>query len=182
VGIAGDCSLDVRVEGLGTHDARKPSLSCRNALAPGDNLSVVEVPPRSAGLPTGVRWVKATRESTGGALSAWESTFPGGLASPLHVHHNAAEFFYVLEGEVAFYVGDEWFEAEPGAYVAVPRDARHGFRVRSQEARMLAVFAPAAMLEMWEEIAANGWPADAEAYAELAGNHGMEEFGPLPKH
>lgn len=50
----------------------------------------------------------------------WESSFPGGLAAPLHAHHDAAEFFYVLEGQVSFFVGNGWFEAEPGAFAAIP--------------------------------------------------------------
>jgi len=142
-------------------------------LRPSDALSLVEIPPS-------VRVVKATADSTGGALTAWESTFPGGAASPLHVHHDAAEFFYVLDGHVSFYLDGQWFEAEPGAFVAVPTGARHGFRVSSPQARMLAIFSPAAMLGMWEEIAGLGGQVDAAMYASLASKYAMQEFGPLP--
>jgi quercetin dioxygenase-like cupin family protein len=142
-------------------------------LRPGDALSLVETPPAS-------RVVKANADSTGGALAAWESTFPGGAASPLHVHHDAAEFFYVLDGQVSFYLDGQWFEAEPGAFVAIPRGARHGFRVSSVQTRILAMFSPAAMLGMWEEIAALGGTADRQTYARLARKYSMQEFGPLP--
>jgi quercetin dioxygenase-like cupin family protein len=154
-------------------------------LGPGENLSVVRLPPAPVvGLipAAGARLVKATSDSTGGALSLWESSFPGGLAAPLHAHHDAAEFFYVLEGQVSFFVGNGWFEAEPGAFAAIPQGAQHGFKVRSAESRMLVMFSPAAMLGMWEEIAAQGWPADAKAYADLTCRYGMEELGPLPDH
>jgi hypothetical protein len=46
---------------------------------------------------------------------------------------------------------------------------------------MLAMFSPAAMLGMWEEIATHGWPADRDAYVALARRYSMEEFGPLPE-
>jgi hypothetical protein len=59
-------------------------------LLVGEAPSVVWVPPSD-------RLVKANSEATGGELSAWESTFPGGAASPLRVHHDAAEVFYMLE-------------------------------------------------------------------------------------
>ena len=142
-------------------------------LRPGDAISRVEIASSS-------RVVKATAESTGGALSAWESIFPGGEASPLHLHSDSAEFFYILEGEVSFYLDGRWFDAEPGAFIAVPRGARHGFRVSSQKARLLAMFSPAAMLGMWEEIAAAGGSVDRETYAVLARRYRMEEFGRLP--
>jgi quercetin dioxygenase-like cupin family protein len=154
-------------------------------LGAGENLSVIRLPPAPAvGLipAAGARLVKATSDSTGGALSLWESSFPGGLAAPLHVHHDAGEFFYVLEGQVSFFVGDGWFEAEAGAFVAIPRGAQHGFKIRSAESRMLVMFSPAAMLGMWEEIAARGWPADPEAYADLSRRYHTEELGPLPDH
>jgi quercetin dioxygenase-like cupin family protein len=142
-------------------------------LRPGDALSLVQIPPL-------LRAVKANADSTGGALTAWESTFAAGVASPLHVHHDAAEFFYVLEGAVSFYLDGQWFEAEPGAFVAVPSGARHGFRVSSPQTRMLAMFSPAAMLGMWEEIAALGGKVDPATYASLCDKYSMQEFGPLP--
>jgi quercetin dioxygenase-like cupin family protein len=143
-------------------------------LLPGDALSVIRIPPLE-------RVVKANAESTGGVLSAWESTFPTGAASPLHVHQDAAEFIYLLDGDVSFYLDGKWFEAKPGAFVAVPKGAPHGFRVRSSETRILFMFSPAAMLGMWEEIAALGRPVDDNTRAVLARKYHMEVLGPLPE-
>lgn len=143
-------------------------------LLPGDALSVIRIPPVE-------RVVKANAESTGGALSAWESTFPIGAASPLHAHQDAAEFFYILDGDVSFYLDGSWFEAKRGAFVAVPKGAPHGFRVRSSETRILLMFSPAAMLGMWEEIAALGRPVDENTFTALARKYQMEELGPLPE-
>lgn len=68
-----------------------------------------------------------------------------------------------------------------GEYFAGERE-HFDLPVRSAESRMLVMFSPAAMLGMWEEIAAQGWPADAKAYADLTCRYGMEELGPLPDH
>jgi quercetin dioxygenase-like cupin family protein len=142
-------------------------------LRAGQALSVVRVSPSE-------RMVKATGESTGGALSAWESTFPEGAASPLHVHDDAAEFFYMLDGGASFYLDGCWFDAEPGGCIAVPKGAPHGFRVRSSSTRVLTMFSPAAMLGMWEEMEALGRPLDEDERTILAARYRMEELGPLP--
>lgn len=143
-------------------------------LLPGDALSVIRIPPIE-------RVVKANAESTGGVLSAWESTFPAGAASPLHVHRDAAEFIYVLDGHVSLYLDGNWFEAKPGAFVSVSKGAPHGFRVRSSDTRILFLFSPAAMLGMWAEIAALGRPVDETTRAALARKYQMEVLGPLPE-
>lgn len=152
----------------------RPVTPASYGLLLGDALSVV----RTSSLE---RVVKASAESTGGMLSAWESTFQAGAASPLHVHHDAAEFFFVLEGDVSLYLNGDWFEAKPGAFAAVPKGAPHGFRVRSSETRILFMFSPAAMLGLWEEMAALGRPADEAAFAALARKYQMEVLGPLPE-
>jgi uncharacterized cupin superfamily protein len=51
--------------------------------------------------------VKATGERTGGAFGLIDNLMPAGFASPYHVHRNEDESFYVLEGEMTFYVGEE---------------------------------------------------------------------------
>jgi mannose-6-phosphate isomerase-like protein (cupin superfamily) len=44
--------------------------------------------------------VKASAEQTGGRFSLIEELAPGGAATPLHVHREDDETFYVLEGEL----------------------------------------------------------------------------------
>jgi quercetin dioxygenase-like cupin family protein len=43
--------------------------------------------------------VKADAETTGGVVSVLEATEPPGFGPPIHVHDDAAEAFYVLQGE-----------------------------------------------------------------------------------
>jgi uncharacterized cupin superfamily protein len=61
--------------------------------------------------------MKATGEQTGGAFGLIDNLMPGEFASPYHMHRNEDESFYVVEGEMTFYVGEERVKAEAGAFV-----------------------------------------------------------------
>src|SRR6266581_1950002 len=49
--------------------------------------------------------IKASSETTEGRVAVIEHFAPQGAGSPLHVHHNEDEWFYVTEGELSFWVG-----------------------------------------------------------------------------
>ena len=66
--------------------------------------------------------MKASAETTAGRVAVIEHLAPQGAGSPLHVHRREDEWFYVLEGELAFLVGGE-------------RDRRAGRLVRLRPAR-----------------------------------------------
>jgi mannose-6-phosphate isomerase-like protein (cupin superfamily) len=57
--------------------------------------------------------VKATGEQTAGAFGLIDNLMPPG-DSPYHLHHNEDEAFYLYEGQMTFYVGEEKIEAKPG--------------------------------------------------------------------
>ena len=59
-----------------------------------------------------------------------------------HTHPNHSDSFYVLEGEVEFFVGGEWRSAGPGAYVSIPRNVVHGFRPAGTAIRLLNFHTP----------------------------------------
>ena len=73
--------------------------------------------------------VKATGEQTGGAFGLIDNLMPAGFASPYHMHRNEDESFYVVEGEMTFYVGDERVKAGLGVRL---RTARGTSRVRGR--------------------------------------------------
>src|SRR5207249_4911849 len=72
-----------------------------------------------------------------------EHLAPQGAGSPLHVHHNEDEWFYVTEGELTFWVGGQLTDAPAGSFVYGPRGIPHTFTVTSPEARFLLVTEPA---------------------------------------
>ena len=79
----------------------------------------------------GLVTTKVTGKETGGLYSIVEVLEPHGAAAPLHVHHNEDEAFYILEGEMTFYVGEEAYKAGPGSFVFGPKDVPHTYTVDS---------------------------------------------------
>ena len=65
------------------------------------------------------------------------------MATPLHSQPQDDETFYLLEGNLTFYLGDgRPLRASFGATVHVPRGAAHAYRVESKTARMLVLTTP----------------------------------------
>lgn len=89
---------------------------------------------------------KATSAQTDQALLLFEAWMPGGKATPLHVHAEADETFYVLEGEIVTHINGREFVAAAGAVTMVPRGTAHAFLVRSETARLLVMFTPASQV------------------------------------
>src|SRR3712207_4014937 len=136
--------------------------------------------------------IKATAEQTGGQYTLLEILAPEGFASPLHVHHFADEGFYILEGEMTFYVGDQTIKAQPGSFLFGPKEVPHAFTVNSGPGRLF-VLSPAGfedlLREMGEPARELSIPARPEAppdeaemqrMAAIAARHGNEILGPPP--
>lgn len=94
--------------------------------------------------------LKASPQSTGGALSVFETTIGGG--PPLHVHDREDESFYVLSGELSVRCGDEEFSAGAGSFVFLPRGRPHRFQAAGPEARLLLIAVPAGIEDYFAEI------------------------------
>ena len=90
-------------------------------------------------------------------LGLLESELPPGAGFPGHVHEEYEEIFYVLEGEIAYLIGDEWATAPQGSTVFVPAGTAHGFHNPSQAtSRHLAIASPAEAMTMIEELTSAG--------------------------
>ena len=87
--------------------------------------------------------IKASGEQTGDRFSMIEEVAPRGEGTPLHRHREDDETFYVLEGELTFYLEDDQpVTASAGSFVHVPGGAVHAFRVDSETARYLIITTP----------------------------------------
>ena len=96
--------------------------------------------------------IKASADTTGGAFTVFEENEP--VDTPLHVHENEDELFYVLEGEHVFQVGDQEFQAGPGALVFAPRGVPHAQRrVASRTGRVLVLTSPAGFEGFFRDLA-----------------------------
>jgi quercetin dioxygenase-like cupin family protein len=94
----------------------------------------------------------ATSEDTDGHYAIWEALVTPGGGPPLHVHSRETEGFFVLDGEMTFYVEDEVIRAQPGTWVHVPIGIRHRFQNESTApARMLIQVAPGGLEKMFFE-------------------------------
>ena len=125
--------------------------------------------------------VKADAHETGGLVSVLEAgEREPGFGPPMHVHHDAAEAFYVLEGEYTMFLGDEEFVCPAGSFIFIPRGVRHGFRVGDMPSRKLNFFFPATMVGYFDDLAAALSRADVDddELAEIARRHSMEIVGP----
>jgi mannose-6-phosphate isomerase-like protein (cupin superfamily) len=118
--------------------------------------------------------VKASADTTSGAFAIFEENEP--VDTPLHVHENEDELFYVLEGEHVFQVGDQEFRAGPGRLVFAPRGVPHAQRrVVSRTGRILVVTSPAGLEGFFRELAEadRAGAIGADAYAKASKNYGI---------
>lgn len=110
--------------------------------------------------------IKATAADTGGLMSIVEVTEPPGAEAPLHVHHREDEAFWILEGDVTLYVGDEAIEARAGDYAWGPRGIPHRYTVGAAGCRMLFICVPGGfeklVVEMSEPAGSRALPPPSE--------------------
>jgi quercetin dioxygenase-like cupin family protein len=132
----------------------------------------------------------ATGETTDGDYSLFHVLIPAGPPGPRpHIHKDADEFFFVLEGCVEVLLEDDWRSLRPGQFQHVPRGTLHTFwNVAPDAARMLSGFVPsgferwfrafghAARLEDVDPLPVQ--EAEIQQVLATAGEYGME-FGRL---
>lgn len=132
--------------------------------------------------------IKASSETTSGRVSVIEHLGPQGSGSPLHIHHNEDEWFYITEGELTFWVDGNVIDAPAGSFVYGPRGVPHTFTVASPEARFIVVTEPAGFEKFVRALAEPAAtltlppppdaPPNPEALAAAAAEYGVEIIGP----
>jgi mannose-6-phosphate isomerase-like protein (cupin superfamily) len=128
--------------------------SGRGSWSPCDHGSVTEflagyMVPAGPGL-AGDPGLKASRHSTGGALSVFETTIAAG--SPLHVHDREDECFYILDGELSVRCGGDAFDAAADSFVFLPCGRPHPFWAPGPPARLLLIAVPGGIEDYFREI------------------------------
>lgn len=86
--------------------------------------------------------VLAGSEQTDGRFGLMEMVAPKGREPSRHLHYADDEGFYVLEGELTFYVGEKTYAAGPGTFVYLPHGVPHSYTFRTDSVRMLSIVAP----------------------------------------
>lgn len=98
--------------------------------------------------------VHVEHEATDGrfALIEWEFP-PGAPAPPQHVHHDASETFFVIEGELTVPSGDGAITLTAGQSLHVTPGMPHTLANRSDStARALELFSPGELIGLVEEM------------------------------
>ena len=127
--------------------------------------------------------VKANSDETNGIFSLLEAEEPPHFGPPLHIHHDAAEAFYVLEGEYLMFLDDREEVCPAGSFIFIPAGMRHGFRVGATASRKLNFYFPAAMIGYFDDLsdAIRRADVDESLLADIARRHSMEVVGPVPE-
>ena len=92
------------------------------------------------------------------------------------------ESFYVLEGEITFYLGDQPGQpAAAGSFVHIPGGTTHGFRVASDIARYLILTTPR-HAQFYRAITSPSPLAeiDGTVIEKACQEYGVTFVGPLP--
>ena len=142
-------------------------------IGPGEG-TVVEGP---AGGPLSF---KVRSSETDGALTVFENRVPPGPGTPLHVHHNEDEAWYILEGEFRFRLGDEISTRSAGSFVFIPRTTAHCWQnVGEEPARVLVIFTPSGIERFFDEFAKlPAGPPDLETLNKIGQRFAMDVLGP----
>jgi quercetin dioxygenase-like cupin family protein len=98
-------------------------------------------------------FVKVSAADTGGAYSLMEDNLKREFALGLHLHRQHAETFYILEGNVDFYLDGDWLTATP-ATVHIPPGVPHAVVLPpGQTGKMLMIFQPSGFDQYLVELA-----------------------------
>ena len=139
--------------------ARDPGISTHHATreGDGDDDSNEQPPPptrstASRESPTSggrsARWsagtsIKAAAEQTDGRLIQMVVRDSRGAGTPLHIHHDADESFYVIEARSTSTSATSGTRRGAGDYVFAPMGVPHAFVVTSEQAELFVTFAGA---------------------------------------
>jgi quercetin dioxygenase-like cupin family protein len=129
----------------------------------------------------------ADGERTGGAFALVDERAKRGESVPLHRHDDDWESFFVVEGELTIFIGDEGVRAPAGSFAHIPGGTVHGFRVESETARYLILTTPrhgefyrAISLPAQGDGTPPAEPIQGSQIGEAAREYGIERVGPLP--
>ena len=158
----------------GPSSARKPFL-----LGRGEGQSVWSLGGRFT--------TKITEADAGGRFALVEALAFRATEPPLHIHHKEDEAWYIVDGQMTFYVGDAVLEAGAGCFVFAPSGIAHTFTVDVEPTRVLVFASPAGFehfaLELGEPATTDNPPAGLaipgpDVLAPVAEKYGIEVVGP----
>lgn len=134
-----------------------------------------------------VQWMHSTYKTlltpgqSNGNLGIFESVCLPNTGPARHVHHDADETFFILQGEMNFWLEGELMTRGAGDCVFIPRGSQHTFIVvGSDPARMLVMMTPGGFEGFFAEVAARNLkaPENMPEIAEIGARYHLEFVGP----
>ncbi|MEO5683617.1 MAG: cupin domain-containing protein [Chitinophagaceae bacterium] len=128
---------------------------------------------------------KVSTTDTAGSIYMFESKRIEEGGPSHHYHFEQDEWWYVLEGEFIFKIGDTLFNAKKGDSVFGPRMVPHSFsKTGGPEAKLLMFFQPAGKMEVFfskmSQGAAKGMSEEQQDAFRI--EHGFKRVGPPIKN
>jgi quercetin dioxygenase-like cupin family protein len=124
--------------------------------------------------------LKIASSDTDGNLAVFEQNgFMANGGPPLHIHLYQDEFFYIIEGEYLFMLGDETLNMKAGDTIFLPRNVQHAFVQLTDIGKVIVSYMPAGKMEDFFK-ATDAWssPPSAEEIASVFEAHDMKVTGP----
>lgn len=118
---------------------------------------------------------KVAADQAAGSFSIVEHPYQPGVLIPPHVHADANQVTYVIEGEVGIRIGDDVFDAPAGSYVIKPSGVPHThWNATEHPARVMEITTPGGFETFFDELGtlfADGGPPDPAALHQLGERH-----------
>jgi quercetin dioxygenase-like cupin family protein len=124
--------------------------------------------------------MKISSKDTDGDLVVFEQNglTPNG-GPPLHIHLYQDEYFYIVEGDYLFQVGEDKYQMKPGDTIFLPRNIQHAFVQLSEKGKVIVSYMPAGKMEgFFKATDAWGAPPTAEEIEKVFEDHDMKVVGP----
>ncbi len=123
--------------------------------------------------------VVISKKDNNNSLSVFAYTGYARIGPSLHLHFNQDEFFYIVEGNFRFVVGDETMELSEGDTIFLPRNIPHSWIQLTETGRLLYAVQPAGTLEeFFSEMNNLKKPPTEEEAKVIHSKHGMKLMGP----
>lgn len=128
-------------------------------------------------------------EETGGnfSLTEFEAAPPPAPAAPLHIHHDADETIYVLDGEFQVTFGEQAIAVHPGTSIFVPKGNPHTIaNIGTARGRILVFLTPPGFEGYWNETSQlmriSGGPVDPEVALATQKKYQVDMLGQARKY
>lgn len=124
--------------------------------------------------------IKISGIDTDNDLAAFEQSglTPNG-GPPLHIHPYQDEWFYVVEGEYLFQVGEDRYQLTKGDTIFLPRKVQHAFVQLTEKGKMIVCYLPAGKMEAFFHVT-DQWTStpSKEEIKKVFDDHDMKVVGP----